>query len=132
MPLERAGNRLTCPSCRSCLVPMADLEAAMRAMWRSDQAPPRTILTPLVDGFARSRPCPACSAAMAPCMLLSISVDRCHAHGVWFDHDELERVLHASAPRSSKDDDDGPLETTGGIIDGLGDLLDLLGIFLPD
>jgi hypothetical protein len=128
--LERAGDRLACPTCRSCLVAMAEVERAMRAMQPPDQAAPPMTFTPLVDGFARPRPCPQCGAVMAPCMLVSIAVDRCHVHGVWFDHDELERVLLASAPSSPKDTI-GPVGVVAGVLDVSGTLLQILGIFLP-
>lgn len=129
-PLDAMGRRLVCPGCRSCLVPDADVDAAIRAM-AGDEAPgARFTLVPITGGFARPRPCPRCAAVMAPCMLAAIPIDRCAAHGLWFDHDELERVLFAAAPKPP-DDELGAVATAGGVLDGAGRLLELLGIFLP-
>jgi hypothetical protein len=65
---------------------------------------------------------------MTPCTLVMIPIDRCDAHGLWFDHDELERALFAAAPRTP-DERLGVVKTAGGVVDGLGTVLDILGIF---
>ncbi len=54
---------------------------------------------PLVwsDDPARAQlPCAACGNAMQALVLFSVPVDRCRAHGVWFDGDELALVLERS------------------------------------
>jgi Zn-finger nucleic acid-binding protein len=52
-----------------------------------------------VEGDGTALPCPACGDPMAACFLEGVPVDRCHAHGVWFDVDELERALKAARAR---------------------------------
>ena len=42
-------------------------------------------------------PCAACSQPMETLLLFEVPVDRCRAHGVWFDPGELDQVL-AAAP----------------------------------
>ena len=39
------------------------------------------------------RPCPECAAPMASVALAGIELDRCTAHGIWFDAKELPAVL---------------------------------------
>jgi len=39
------------------------------------------------------RPCASCSAAMETVTLGDVQLDRCAAHGVWFDKDELATLL---------------------------------------
>ena len=48
------------------------------------------------DGAARA--CPACGEAMRTVSLAGVALDRCFAHGIWFDADELQQVLrHAES-----------------------------------
>ena len=128
-PLQRMGTRLACPSCRSCLVAMSDLETALRAMTEQPDSPPAPAITPLTGGFAGpTRACPQCATPMTPCLFATIPIDRCSAHGIWFDHDELERTLHAAAPQKSPDGVT-PVEAAGGALEAAGDVLEILGIF---
>jgi Zn-finger nucleic acid-binding protein len=52
-----------------------------------------------VEGDGTALPCPVCSEPMAACFLEGVPVDRCDAHGVWFDVDELDRALKAARVR---------------------------------
>jgi Zn-finger nucleic acid-binding protein len=47
-------------------------------------------------GPERSRPCPRCSEAMLPYPFADVMLDTCPAHGTWFDHAEIERVVKAA------------------------------------
>ena len=67
---------------------------------------------------------------MSSCTLLDVTVDHCDAHGVWFDRDELATVLYASAPEK-REKEVGALGAAGGVLDGVGTLLEILEIFLP-
>lgn len=44
------------------------------------------------------RGCPSCAQPMPNLTIGLVAVERCAAHGVWFDHEELERTLHGAAP----------------------------------
>ena len=61
--------------------------------------------------------------------LLAIPVDRCSAHGYWFDAGKLQRVLYAAAPQPPPDEL-GAVGVVGGILGCLGDLLGIIGILL--
>ena len=53
----------------------------------------------------QERPCAVCGAAMQTVSLGSVALDRCEAHGVWFDADELSGVLkQAKKFRASQHD----------------------------
>src|SRR4051812_34372909 len=49
---------------------------------------------------AKAAPCPVCTQPMKrmPIEQARVDVDACEAHGVWFDRDELQRVIRAVAP----------------------------------
>jgi Zn-finger nucleic acid-binding protein len=51
---------------------------------------------PLAGGAARYRPCPVCSKLMNRTNFARASgviIDVCKGHGIWFDHDELRRIV---------------------------------------
>jgi hypothetical protein len=77
-----------------------------------------------------SRACPRCVAPMRFGMLFGVTVDRCDAHGYWFDPGKLQSVLYAAAPKPPPEKL-GPLKIAGGILDGLGTILQIVFIFLP-
>jgi Zn-finger nucleic acid-binding protein len=47
---------------------------------------------PITDELSTRR-CPACPERMRVATMERVAVERCAAHGVWFDRGELERVL---------------------------------------
>ncbi len=54
-------------------------------------------LTPRRPGVgARERSCPSCQNMMERLSLREVPLDRCQAHGVWFDRGELEVSLAAA------------------------------------
>ena len=95
------------------------------------------------------RGCPQCSAAMLTVSLDGVELDRCAAHGIWFDAEELQKVLQRAStfpdPKLIKDWKEhirktntdasmvgggyapGPVEdTVNSIFLGIGTVLDLL------
>lgn len=58
------------------------------------------------SGPERSRPCARCGEAMLPYPFGGVMLDTCPAHGTWFDHEEIERVVKA-ARKMAKDDERG-------------------------
>jgi len=52
---------------------------------------------PAIAGAPGERSCPICNTQMIVEVLEAVTVDRCTAHGVWFDDTELQSALqHAS------------------------------------
>lgn len=83
------------------MIPTDAVEEAIRAMVPAGhpQGPPKIVTC--APGTRATRPCPRCARSMTPCLFLLIAIDACGTHGLWFDHGELERVLHAAAPRDA-------------------------------
>jgi hypothetical protein len=91
--LDARGTRLQCTTCRSALLPIAELESALSTMipkGRPEMPPVETLLVP---STGEPRHCPRCQHLMRPHALGPLAVDRCAAHGVWFDGDELAAAL---------------------------------------
>jgi hypothetical protein len=84
------GSRLCCGTCKGVL--MADA-AVLALLGEVIEKPPATL--PLADGAVPEpiRTCPRCLTQMTKHTLYTIQIDRCGAHGIWFDGEELQRVL---------------------------------------
>jgi hypothetical protein len=129
--LEDVGRRLVCRSCRSCLVTTAELETSMRAMWPEDgierPVPP---IQPVAGGTRR---CPRCTDAMSRGLLVGLEVDRCAAHGVWFDREQLQLALFLAGPAGQPPPPRGVLRTAGNVVLATGavilELLTFVGLF---
>lgn len=87
MALSPRGPKLECQRCQGVFVPTADLAEMVAAM--TDQLPPIANHADL----PRNRRCPLCKAVMYETSLWSVGVERCDAHGTWFDWKELALVL---------------------------------------
>lgn len=87
-------------------------------MWLDHAAVQRAV-GPAIDGATATAgetlPCPICRVAMRPWSAREVVIDRCDAHGVWFDRAELDAlVAHARAGGGP-----GGLAVAGGIAGGL-------------
>lgn len=86
--LDYAGDRWTCATCAGSFVENAALAAMIMEMSHQPwNVPP-------VSGAPGERACPICNAAMLVEVLEAVTIDRCVAHGVWFDDTELQTALH--------------------------------------
>lgn len=83
---EHAGR--PCRSCRGAWLPT---DAALRLI--AGPFGPLTELPRLPTGHLR---CPVCHAELERHHIAAIELDLCPAHGVWFDHAEIDRI-HAAA-----------------------------------
>jgi Zn-finger nucleic acid-binding protein len=93
--LQYEGERWTCSTCAGCFVEDAALTAMVMEMTNT----PWTV--PDVKGGPGDRNCPVCETPMIVEVLEAVTIDRCKAHGVWFDDTELQSALHhASTPDS--------------------------------
>jgi Zn-finger nucleic acid-binding protein len=83
-----------CEQCRGVWIAQPILEEMLLQM----RTPPRHIEIPLVAHHDRPPlGCPVCDQPMEMWMLHDVDIDRCVRHGLWFDRDELERVLRGAA-----------------------------------
>jgi len=87
------GDRYGCDGCHGLFVENAALVAMVEDMTTATwELPPPT-------GAPGARSCPICAQPLADERLEGEPIDRCPAHGVWFDPNELGGVLHhAGAP----------------------------------
>ncbi len=91
--LEFEGDRWGCAACAGSFVENAALAAMVEEMSKQPWH------VPVVSGAPGERACPLCASAMIVEVLEAVTVDRCAAHGVWFDESELADALqHASEP----------------------------------
>jgi hypothetical protein len=86
--LAYQGDRWVCATCAGSFVENAALEAMIIEMSQTPWDPPA------VSGAPGERACPICAAAMLVEVLEAVTIDRCGAHGVWFDDTELQAALH--------------------------------------
>ncbi len=93
---------MLCPACSD--VPLATTGAchACGGVWLDEQHVIDRAAGPLqyTGGVYSERRCPVCDEKMAEPLVFDIPIDRCDAHGMWFDKAELEEVLVRS--RSEK------------------------------
>ncbi len=87
------GGKWSCARCRGVFVEDAALATMIAEMTGAPWQPPAPTST--IEG---SRPCPVCSAGMIEEEMLSVLIERCPGHGVWFDGDELAAALLRSLP----------------------------------
>jgi Zn-finger nucleic acid-binding protein len=95
--LRRFRDRLCCDACSGIMLGVADLETAIRELTAVSAELGFTQDTP------GSRVCPCCQSTMVRCRLdvrlmgerpaLRPELDRCDGHGVWFDAEELAKIL---------------------------------------
>jgi Zn-finger nucleic acid-binding protein len=105
--LDPRGDRAVCGACQGLLIGEARLSQMIADLlgdqvsdrgWSGKVAVPEPL--PLEERAARSDQvltCPRCAAAMETKRLHEIAIDRCAAHGLWFDRDELEQALQRAA-----------------------------------
>jgi hypothetical protein len=95
--LREYAGRLVCDACTGLMVTDGDLIAAIKDLTGYDP-----VLEPS-GSKPGTRACPRCPQVMAVCRLRVVvedkeieprpELDRCAAHGIWFDKDELAKVL---------------------------------------
>lgn len=99
LPQPGGPTRLWCEDCRGVLIPTAEVEALIADL---EKAP-----CVLPAGEPGERQCPRCVARLARFTLYGTELDRCAAHGVWFDAKEFVHVLEAASgvdPRTIEDE----------------------------
>jgi hypothetical protein len=95
--LRAFRERFVCDACQGMFVTLPDLTEALNEL--TGQMP--TI--EMVDDKGGTRACPKCAATLVRCHLKVVfgeevakprpELDRCDAHGIWFDRDEMAAVF---------------------------------------
>jgi Zn-finger nucleic acid-binding protein len=67
-------------------------------MWLPEELVRERVARSLVitGGGYSERHCPVCDETMDEPLVFDVPIDRCEAHGMWFDKAELERVIERS------------------------------------
>jgi Zn-finger nucleic acid-binding protein len=91
--LQPHGSRLACDQCHGTLVTEGEL---VELLCSFDPKHGRTIAWPATERTSGRR-CPRCTTMMVGVRMEGVAVERCPAHGVWFDYGELARVLAPDA-----------------------------------
>jgi Zn-finger nucleic acid-binding protein len=95
--LVTAGSVRSCPRCNGHWVSVDVLREMAQAMVDAGA----TAKIQLVADRHPHLPCATCEVPMETWALHGVAVDRCAAHGLWFDRTELEAVLYATAGQSN-------------------------------
>jgi Zn-finger nucleic acid-binding protein len=106
------GRGMRCPRCQA-ETQVADTGrcASCRGAWLTEDVVAKRVAKardPRTAELAWTRverpalPCGACGAAMQTLELFGVPLDRCAAHGVWFDADELDEVVRRARPEQEK------------------------------
>lgn len=85
-------RKLTCRRCTGGFVTEAEVSRVLAELLHHGEPAPLP-LEPATE-TAPVRTCPRCTSAMTKHALHGIEIDRCEVHGIWFDADEMQRVLH--------------------------------------
>ncbi|MFK7992483.1 MAG: zf-TFIIB domain-containing protein [Sandaracinaceae bacterium] len=93
-----------------------------------EMADAAVVFTTAADGPDPRIDCPACGVRLRRVRWRGVRIDRCDAHGAWFDRGEIQRILGEPIPEepASEDPPASALEVTGEVMWGLGDLVELL------
>jgi Zn-finger nucleic acid-binding protein len=88
--LDHTATRWRCQRCHGSLVPAAEVATELMQTSPDDV---REIDDWLVPTSGTGWTCPCCATRMSTFTVLGVAVERCAAHGIWFDRDTLARVV---------------------------------------
>lgn len=91
---------LRCERCEGAWVRHAVIRRLVSLMRSDAEVELMDAATPDLKG-KRELVCPTCDAALVSQELEGVHVDVCASHGLWFDADELQSVLHRISGASS-------------------------------
>jgi Zn-finger nucleic acid-binding protein len=104
--LDASGRRFYCGRCSGALVTedeLRELIADMAAGSADGPPGPRPLaLEPPPGADGPPRRCPRCPARMTKHLFYGMVVDRCEAHGIWFDDQELQGALERVGAEAAK------------------------------
>lgn len=100
--LTPVGRRWSCAGCQGLLLTEAEVSELVAEMlqgtystlgWNARVVEPQPLVLPARTAPGDALTCPRCTTHLTPVTLYGIDVDRCAAHGLWFDRAELESAL---------------------------------------
>jgi TFIIB-like protein len=84
-------RKLTCRTCEGAFVTEAEVSWMISEITHSE-AKPLELDKQLEGELVRT--CPRCLGQMEKFALHGIQIDRCEPHGLWFDPEEMQRILN--------------------------------------
>lgn len=113
-PLEEAGRTFRCRQCEGAWIGEEAVVAIL------EQRAATLVDLPWQARQDKPRPCAECKAEMQTVDLGSVHLDRCPAHGVWFDAHELAALIKQAKKFTTKET--AASEPKHGILERLGKL----------
>ena len=117
--LDLQGKRLVCTEGCGVLVTEDELRTLVRDMYGVKPQKAIELVFEPPQAPEPVRTCPSCTTGMAKHVLYTIQVDRCSAHGVWFDRDELAAVLAKVGEQHGESVTLREKLTAGGVLAGI-------------
>jgi Zn-finger nucleic acid-binding protein len=89
---------MQCPACDGVTLAKSGACSSCEGQWLDEQHVIDQADGPLqyTGGVYSERRCPVCDEKMSEPLVFDIPIDRCDAHGMWFDKAELAEVLRRS------------------------------------
>ena len=89
---------MRCPACADVVLDKAGNCRTCGGVWLDEALVEQRAARSLeyTGGAYSERHCPACDEKMDEPLIYDVPIDRCPAHGMWFDKEELEEVLKRS------------------------------------
>ena len=90
-----------CPRCGTELIDAGSVRqcTTCRGMWAAEAVLVQMAAAMHIPERPVSLPCPSCQEPMGTWKLHAVEIDRCERDGIWFDRDELEKILFVSFGR---------------------------------
>ena len=89
------GSRHCCGTCKGVQISEPSVIALLGEI--VEEKAPKTLVFEPPKEAEPIRTCPHCATQMSKHVLYTIQIDRCEAHGLWFDGEELARVLERAS-----------------------------------
>ena len=89
---------MRCPACDNARLDRHGSCHTCGGIWLSEELVREQLTRSLAftGGGYSERHCPACDETMDEPLIFDVPIDRCVAHGMWFDKAELEQVISRS------------------------------------
>jgi Zn-finger nucleic acid-binding protein len=104
---------MRCPACPDVSLGKDGHCSACKGVWLDEERVQEQAARALVftGGTYSERRCPVCDEKMDEPLIFDVAIDRCAAHGMWFDKAEHAEVLHRSRSDEWRHRSGGPAAT---------------------